>query len=68
MTYEILIFIIEFNDIEMQQQLLLAQLMTSVKVLKQRQFEVLYKLYVYVYEYRYVRMYLCTLVCWCVCM
>ena len=38
MTYEILIFIVEFNNIEMQQQLLLAQPMTSVKVFRQPQF------------------------------
>ena len=36
MTYEIIIFIVEFNKIEMQQQLLLAQPMASVKVCKQR--------------------------------
>lgn len=39
MTYEILMFIIEFDKIEMQQQqLLLAHPMTSVKVSIQRQF------------------------------
>ena len=79
MTCEILIFIIEFNNIEMQQQLLLAQPMTSLKVFKQRHFNLRSAIncmcmymnictYVCIYAHWYVGVYVCIYVPFYVCM